>query len=95
MNGRLDIVNLFPVKLDLKPFEDAWGNGARFVLWSPAGNALRFCGLSAQLQCTVFCGKSLSCWRRRGGVARMSRGELAAVGEIPPAARGNDRGTAG
>ena len=43
VNGRLDLVNLFPLKLDLKPFIDAWGSEASFVLWE-AGNALRFCG---------------------------------------------------
>ena len=26
-------MNLFPVKLDLKPLVDAWGNVVRFVLW--------------------------------------------------------------
>ena len=43
VNGRLDLVNLFPLKLDLKPFIDAWGSEASFVLWG-VGNALRFCG---------------------------------------------------
>ena len=43
VNGRLDLVNLFPLKLDLKPFIDSWGSEATFVLWEP-GNALRFCG---------------------------------------------------
>ena len=43
VNGRLDLVNLFPVKLDLKPFIDAWGSEATFILWE-SGNALRFCG---------------------------------------------------
>ena len=41
-------MNLFPVKLDLKPLVDAWGNGVRFVLWPPAGNALRFCAPAVQ-----------------------------------------------
>ena len=45
VNGRLDLVNLFPVKLDLKPFIDAWGSAATFVLWSPESGRLRFCGL--------------------------------------------------
>ena len=48
VNGRLDLVNLFPVKLDLKPLVDAWGNGVRFMLWSPQGSSLRFCGLDSQ-----------------------------------------------
>ncbi len=43
VNGRFDLVNLFPLKLDLKPFIDAWGSEASFVLWG-VGNALRFCG---------------------------------------------------
>ena len=44
----LDLVNLFPVKLDLKPFVDAWGRGVTFILWSPVSGSLRFCGLDAQ-----------------------------------------------
>jgi len=48
VNGGLDLVNLFPVKLDLKPFVDAWGSAARFVLWSPQSGIFRFCGLDAQ-----------------------------------------------
>ncbi len=44
VNGRLDLVNFFPAKLDLKPFVDAWGNSATFVLWAPEGR-LRFCGV--------------------------------------------------
>ena len=48
VNGRLDLVNLFPVKLDLKPFVDAWGQGVTFILWSPASGSLRFCGLDVQ-----------------------------------------------
>ncbi len=43
VNGRLDLVNLFPLKLDLKPFIDSWGSEATFVLWE-AGDSLHFCG---------------------------------------------------
>ena len=35
VNGWLDLVNLFPVKLDLKPFIDAWGNAVTFRLSAP------------------------------------------------------------
>ena len=45
VNGTLDLVNLFPVALDLKPFMDAWGDGASYVL-KPAGmvgGTLNFC----------------------------------------------------
>ena len=35
VNGRLDLVNLFPVKLDLKPFIDAWGNAVTFRISAP------------------------------------------------------------
>ncbi|MBQ3342360.1 MAG: alpha/beta hydrolase, partial [Kiritimatiellae bacterium] len=48
VNGRLDLMNLFPVKLDLKPFVDAWGQSVTFILWSPESGSLRFCGLDAQ-----------------------------------------------
>ena len=41
---RLDLVNLFPVKLDLKPFIDAWGSAARFQIYAPNGT-LNFCGV--------------------------------------------------
>ena len=44
VNGRLDLVNLFPVKLDLKPFIDAWGNAARFQIYAPNGS-FNFCGV--------------------------------------------------
>ena len=44
VNGRLDLVNLFPVKLDLKPFIDAWGDAATFKLSAPNGT-LNFCGV--------------------------------------------------
>ena len=44
VNGRLDLVNLFPVKLDLKPFIDAWGSSATFKLSAPNGT-LNFCGV--------------------------------------------------
>ena len=44
VNGRLDLVNLFPVKLDLKPFIDAWGNAATFRISAPDGS-LHFCGV--------------------------------------------------
>ena len=43
VNGRLDLVNLFPLRLDLKAFLDAWGSRAAVVLWE-AGDSLRFCG---------------------------------------------------
>ena len=42
VNGRLDLVNLFPAKIDLKPFIDAWGSAATFHLSGPSGG-LRFC----------------------------------------------------
>ena len=42
VNGRLDLVNLFPVKLDLKPFIDAWPL-ATFRIRA-GNNRLRFCG---------------------------------------------------
>ena len=41
-------MNLFPTKLDMKPFIDAWGQGVTFVLWSPQSGSLRFCGLDTQ-----------------------------------------------
>ena len=44
VNGRLDLVNLFPVKLDLKPFVDAWGSAATFQIYAPDGS-LHFCGV--------------------------------------------------
>ena len=44
VNGRLDLVNLFPVKLDLKPFVDAWGSAATFRISAPDGS-LHFCGV--------------------------------------------------
>ena len=40
---RLDLVNLFPVKLDLKPFIDAWGSAATFKIYAP-DDSLNFCG---------------------------------------------------
>ena len=44
VNGRLDLVNLFPVKLDLKAFIDAWGSAATFQISAPDGS-LHFCGV--------------------------------------------------
>ena len=44
VNGWLDLVNLFPVKLDLKPFIDAWGNAVTFRL-SALDGSLHFCGV--------------------------------------------------
>ena len=44
VDGRLDLVNLFPVKLDLKPFIDAWGNAARFQIYAQNGS-FNFCGV--------------------------------------------------
>ena len=44
VNGRIDLVNLFPVKLDLKPFIDAWGNAARFQIYAQNGS-FNFCGV--------------------------------------------------
>ena len=41
---KLDLVNLFPVKLDLKPFIDAWGNAVTFKISAPDGS-LHFCGV--------------------------------------------------
>ncbi len=41
VNGRLDLVNLFPVRVDLKSLVDAWGS-ATFRLRAPEG-VLRFC----------------------------------------------------
>ena len=43
VNGRLDLVNLFPLRLDIKAFLDVWGSRAAFVLWE-AGDSLHFCG---------------------------------------------------
>ena len=37
-------MNLFPVKLDLKPFIDAWGSAATFKISAPDGS-LHFCGV--------------------------------------------------
>lgn len=42
VNGRLDLVNLFPVSLDLKSFVNAWGAAAKFFLIAPSG-CLKFC----------------------------------------------------
>ena len=47
VNGRLDLVNLFPVQLDLRPFREAGGSAATFHLWAPGGG-LRFCGVDVQ-----------------------------------------------
>ena len=44
VNGRLDLVNLFPVKLDLKAFIDAWGSTATFQIYAPNGS-FNFCGV--------------------------------------------------
>ena len=44
VNGRLDLVNLFPVKLDFKPFIDAWGNAVQFQIYAPNGS-FNFCGV--------------------------------------------------
>ena len=34
VNGHLDLVNLFPLALNLKPFVNAWGTAASFELWT-------------------------------------------------------------
>ena len=50
VNGKYDLVNLFPLKLDVTDFIRAWGNAARFRLRSEIGG-IRFCildGLSTQ-----------------------------------------------
>lgn len=38
VNGHLDLVNLFPLALNLKPFVNAWGTAASFELWTRQGN---------------------------------------------------------
>ena len=43
VNGRLDLVNLFPLRLDIKTFLEVWGSRATFVHWE-AGDSLHFCG---------------------------------------------------
>ena len=45
VNGKYDLVNLFPLKLDVTDFIRAWGNAARFRLRSGIGG-VRFCILS-------------------------------------------------
>ncbi len=44
VNGRLDLVNLFPVVVDASPFLRAWG-GAAEVRLRASGDGLRFCAL--------------------------------------------------
>ena len=47
VNGRLDLVNLFPVVVDASPFLRAWGGAAemRLKAWRASGDGLRFCVL--------------------------------------------------
>ena len=47
VNGRLDLVNLFPVVVDASPFLRAWGGAAEMRLraWRASGDGLRFCVL--------------------------------------------------
>ena len=50
VNGKYDLVNLFPLELNVAEFRREWGNSASFKLCSGSGN-LRFCilnGLSAK-----------------------------------------------
>ncbi len=44
VNGKLDLVNLFPVEIDVSPFRRAWGRAATFRLRAGA-EGLRFCVL--------------------------------------------------
>ena len=74
VNGRLDLVNLFPLKLDLKPFIDAWGSEASFVLWG-VGNALRFCGTDMSAN---------NVWEYQTNDVYTTTGDNIAGGELTP-----------
>lgn len=74
VNGRLDLVNLFPLKLDLKPFIDSWGSEATFVLWEP-GNALRFCGADMSVN---------DVWEYQTNDVYTTTGDNIAVAELMP-----------
>lgn len=74
VNGRLDLVNFFPVKLDLKPFADAWGNSATFVLWAPEGR-LRFCGVDMNAD---------SAWEHQTNDVYTTTGDPISVAELTP-----------
>ena len=74
VNGRLDLVNLFPLKLDLKPFIDAWGSEASFVLWG-VGNALRFCGTDMSTN---------NVWEYQTNDVYTTTGDNIAGGELTP-----------
>lgn len=43
VNGKYDLVNLFPLQLDVSEFVNAWGDSAQFKL--SAGSGLKFCVL--------------------------------------------------
>ena len=74
VNGRFDLVNLFPLKLDLKPFIDAWGSEASFVLWG-VGNALRFCGTDMSTN---------NVWEYQTNDVYTTTGDNIAGGELTP-----------
>ena len=74
VNGRFDLVNLFPLKLDLKPFIDAWGSEASFVLWG-VGNALRFCGTDMSTN---------NVWEYQANDVYTTTGDNIAGGELTP-----------
>ena len=74
VNGRLDLVNLFPLKLDIKPFVDAWGGEASFVLWG-RGNALRFCGTDMSAN---------NVWEYQTNDVYATTGDNIAVAELTP-----------
>ena len=74
VNGRLDLVNLFPLKLDLKPFIDAWGREASFVLWG-VGKALRFCGTDMSTN---------NVWEYQTNDVYTTTGDNIAGGELTP-----------
>ena len=74
VNGRFDLVNLFPLKLDLKPFIDAWGSEASFVLWG-VGKALRFCGTDMSTN---------NVWEYQTNDVYTTTGDNIAGGELTP-----------
>ena len=44
VDGRLDLVNLFPLALNFRPFVEAWGSRASFELWTyVGGESLHIC----------------------------------------------------
>lgn len=46
VNGRYDLVNLFAVKFNLKPFIDAWGSSVTFELSSCGEDTMRYCAVN-------------------------------------------------